>query len=202
MSSQVDIANLALTMLGEPPIVSLADNINSARTLNAVYETVRDSEITASLWKFSLKRTSLPALSSKPVSGPYNQWFQLPADFLIEYEVGDSYPGQDLQDYRTYDPGFDYTIEQDRILSNLPAPLSLRYQAQIIDTTLYDSTFVTSFAAKLAEVCCQRITQSVAKQPILRAARKEALLAALRSNAMANPSRFNADDSWMLSRIQ
>lgn len=202
MSSQVDIGNLALIMLGQPTIVSLADNNDRARALNAVYPTVRDSELTANYWKFNIFRTTLPALVSVPAAGPYTLQYQTPADFLKELEIGDRFAGTDNSDYRTSESGLDYSVEGGLILTNYPAPLALRYQARITDEGRYDACFVTSFAAMLADVTCFRITQSNERKAVARAERKEALIQAIRSNALYSPPRYNADDSWVTARIQ
>lgn len=202
MSSQLDICNLALTFLGAAPIVNLSDNNNRAQTLSLLYTQVRDAELRKHTWRFSIKRDAMSALVSVPASGPYSQQFQVPSDCLKVLMVGDSWPSADMSDYRTAPTTDDYSVEGDKILSNLPAPLSIRYVRQVTDTGLYDPAFVIMFAAMMAWKGCEKITQSTDKRKLAQNEYDEALNAAMRANAIEKVPEFPADSSWILSRMQ
>lgn len=202
MSSQTDICNLALSFLGAGTITAITDSSNAARVLTAEYNLIRDSELRQRTWRFSIKRATLAALVTPPVSGPYNTMFQLPVDCLKIIMAGDSWPGVDLSDYRTAPPTDGYVVEGNQILTNLPAPLSLRYIAQITDTGTYDASFVNAFAARLAWKCCERITQSAEKRKLAMTEYNEAVSAGYRANAIEKIPEFAADDSWVLARMQ
>lgn len=202
MASSVEIANLALGMLGAGTITSLTDNSKAARVINVRFPLVRDSELRARRWKFSIKRTTLPALSTVPASGPYTQQFQLPADFLKELDVGDSYPGLDLADYRSSYSTADYRIENGMILTNLAAPLSLRYIYQVTDCSHWDSCFVTSFAAKLAWLSCEELTSSAEKRKLAMTEYSTAISDAVKANAIESPPELPADGEWVMARLQ
>lgn len=201
MASQTDIANDALTILGAATINAITDQSNQARAINAVWNTERDSELRKHRWKFAITRASLPALTDAPASGPYTQWFQLPSGCLRVLDVGDSYPGADLSDYRSGPTTDDYSIEGGKILSNLPAPLSIRYSRVITDTTQWDAAFCAAFAARLAYRTCYRITQSNAQQKTAAGDYKDAIQEAVRANALESPPTFPADDTWISSRL-
>ena len=201
MASQTEICNLALSFIGAGTIVNITDNNMKAQVLNAEYASVRDSELRKHTWRFSIKRDSLPALITVPVSGPYGQEFQLPSDCLKVLMVGDSYPGADLSDYRTGPSTDDYSVEGDKILSNLPAPLSIKYVYQVVDTGLYDSSFTIAFASMLAWRICERITQSLDKRKAASQEYDEAISAAVRANAIEKVPEYPADSSWVLSRM-
>jgi hypothetical protein len=101
MTSKVDIANICLEILGKPSIASLTDNSNAARAVNSTYDLERRARLTGpATWRFSIARTSLPALAAAPVSGPYSQMFALPPDCLRVILAGDIWPGLDLSDYK------------------------------------------------------------------------------------------------------
>lgn len=202
MASQPQICNLALTMIGSGTITAITDNNDRARALSAVYAPVRDAELRSHLWRFSIKRASLPKLVPVPVSGPYTQLFQLPSDCLKVLEVGDWFPGADVSDYRTGPSGADWKIEGTTILSNLTAPLSLRYVAQITDEGIFDAAFVQAFAARLAQRICNRMTPSTGDRQLGMVEYKEAISLALRANAIEEPPEHSADSSWVLARIQ
>lgn len=202
MASQTQVCNLALSFLGAGTITAITDNTTAARVLSAEYDLTRDAELREHTWCFSIKRASLAALTDVPVSGPYSTYYQLPSDCLKVLMAGDSWPGANLTDYRTSPVNSDYLLEGGRILTNLPAPLSLRYIAQISDTGLFDSNFVIALAAKLAWKCCERITQSAEKRQLAIAEYNSAVSAGLRANAIEKVTEFPADDSWILARVQ
>ena len=203
MASQTDICNLSLSILGKPSIASIGDNSNAARVLNIEYDMIRRALLRGrATWRFSIKRASLPALSTAPVSGPYTQQYALPTDCLKVLLAGDTYPGLDLSDYRLGPTDAGYLVEGRNILCDYGAPLSLKYVADITDTTLMDPWFVVYFAAELAWTCCERLTGSDAKQAAAKDRKNDALIQAGSSNALENTPEAIADDTWIAARMQ
>lgn len=203
MASQVDVANLCLSILGKPSIASLLDNSNAARIINIEYDLIRRALLTGpGTWRFSIKRASLPSLTTVPVSGPYTTMYALPSDCLRILQVGDMYPGLDLSDYRLGPTDADYTQEGRTLLCDYGSPLSLQYVGDVTDTTQMDAWFVVYFAAQLAWTCCERLTGSDAKQEAANKRKEYAHSQAAASNAMLNPPQNTADDSWVAARMQ
>jgi hypothetical protein len=203
MASEVDIANLCLSILGKPSIASLTDTSNAARVINIEYDMIRRGLLEGpGIWRFSVKRASLPALSGAPVSGPFTTMFAMPTDCIRPIQVGDMYAGLDLSDYRQGPTDADYSIEGRNILCDYGAPLSLQYIYDITDTTQFNPNFVVCFAAHLAWTCCERLTGSDAKQAAALARKDTATRAALASSALVNPPNYPGDDSWILARMQ
>jgi hypothetical protein len=203
MASQVDIANLALSILGKPPITSLSQANNAASVISLEYDMIRRGLLEGpGIWRFSVKRWSLPALTTLPVSGPFRVMYAFPTDCIRPLQVGDMYPGLDLSDYRQGPTDADYSIEGRTILCDYGSPLSLQGIADVTDTTLFNPNFIVYFAGKLAWTCCERLTGSDAKQE---AALKRMNLArsdGLASGALVNPPSYPADGSWILARMQ
>lgn len=203
MASQTDIANLCLSILGKPSIAGLTDNSNAARVINIEYDLIRRALLEGrATWRFSVKRASLPALSTAPVSGPYTTQFALPTDCLRVLLAGDTYPGMDLSDYLMGPTDAGYEVEGRNILCDYGAPLSLQYIADVTDTTQFNPWFVVYFAAELAYTCCERLTGSDAKQALAEKRRDHALVQAANSNALVNTPKKTADDTWVLARLQ
>lgn len=200
MTSEVSIANRALTLLGADTIIALTDDNNRGRTMAANFEAIRDAELDRHRWRFSIKRANLPALASAPLF-QYGKQYQVPVDFLKLIEGGDLVSGSDLTDYRTGSSAL-WSREGDKILTNLAAPLHIRYIARITDTSLYSPSFAESFAARLADECCERITQSDSKRQICMAAYKRAIKEAIRANALEVPPESQADSEWVTARMQ
>ena len=203
MADQTSICNDALTLLGAATINAITDQSNQAYALNAIWNLERQSELRKHIWKFSISRYQCPLLATPPVNGPYNQAFGLPPDNLRILCVGDSnydYPGVDLSDYRAGPTLDDYVIEGNQVLSNLTAPISLRYVRDIPDPTQWDSAFAAAFAARLANRACFRITQSHQGEQVAQARYKQDLMDAVRANALETPPTQLGDDSWVATR--
>ena len=200
-TSVVQICNAALTKLGDDTITSLADNTERARACAARYEAVRDAELRRRRWKFSIRRASLAALATAPISD-YDRQFQLPTDYLRLIEGGDIADAADLTDYRTSSGRALYSIEGDKLLTNLSAPLDIRYIARIEDVSLYDAAFTEALASRLAVELCERITQSDSKRELAWADYRTAIREASRANAIESPPTHPADDTWITTRLQ
>ena len=199
MASQVEIANRALTKIGEARITSLADNVEAARTISSMWDVVRDAELRAHNWNFSITRASLAALVTVPAFR-YAYEFQLPSLCLKIIQVGEYYPGPSMSDFRNA-PEAPYQIEGRKILTDYPAPLYIRYVASITDTGTWDALFTEAFACRLAMESCERITQSNTKKQSAQADYKLAITEAVKADAIENPPEPLPDNTWLLSRI-
>lgn len=199
MASQVAIVNRALTKLGEARITSLSDDLKPAREASSLWDVVRDAELREHNWNFAISRTSLAALSTEPSWG-YEYEYQLPADCLRVIQVDEYYPGPSLSDYRGGSEA-EYQIEGRKILSDLTAPLKIRYISRIEDTSQWDALFVEAFACRLAAELAEPLTQSNTKRDMAWAEYARAIKAATKADAIENPPEYLPDDSWILSRL-
>jgi hypothetical protein len=198
--SDVDIINAALAKLGAEPILARTENNNRGRTMNARYNSVRDAELRRHRWRFSFSRTSLPALAAAPDSD-YARQFELPDDFLRLIEGGDIKSAPDLCDFRGIDSAL-YSIEGRTILTNLPAPLSIRYIAQIVDDSLFDPAFREALSSRLAYECCKKITGNENEKTGCMEDYKIAIREAIRANALEVAPQQPGDDSWVMARAR
>lgn len=196
--SDVDIVNRALQILGSEPIQALNEVKTSARAMTIAYPAVRDAELTRHRWKFSIKRAALAASPTVP-SSDFGKQYTVPNDFLRLISGGSlgSYP--DCRDFRATSNAL-YSLEGRSIMTNLGAPLYIRYIARITDTSMYDPAFTESLAARLAEETCERITQSDTKIQICQQRAKRALNEARTANALETASESIQDDTWVAAR--
>jgi hypothetical protein len=199
MASKIDIANRALTKIGDDRIMDILDDQENAKVLNSMYDTVLMAELRARVWNFSVKRAALPALASVPAFGFTNE-FQLPADHLRLIQVGEIYVGLSLSDYVGMSEA-EFQVEGRKILTDFPAPLNIRYVSLVTDPGLYDALFVEAFACKLAMECCERLTQSNTKRQLAAEEYALAIRSALRADAIENPPQTLPDESWIMSRL-
>lgn len=193
MTSNVYIANRAITKLGEARIISLTDSTKAATTIASMYDSVRDDELRAHLWHFAKTRAKLAALSTPPLFG-FAYAFQLPSDCLRLIQVGDMlvYPRMDTRGL--------FSIEGRQILTDIGPSLSLRYIKRVEDPNLFDASFIESFSCRLAVESCESLTQSATKRQLAAAEYDAAIRRAVRANAIERPSQAIADDSWLESR--
>lgn len=199
MASQVEIANRALTKLGAARIISFDDDNKQARAIKSMFAMLRDAEMRSYLWSFTIRRTSLAALSSTPSWG-FKYEYQLPSDCLKVIQVNDYYTGPSMGDYRNQ-PTAEFAIEGKKILTDFVAPLKIKYCARVEDTTQWGDAFVEAFACKLAYELAEDLTQSNTKKESVGNDYQRAISLAIRANAIEQPPQDMPDDSWMLSRI-
>lgn len=194
MASRVSIANKALTKLGADRILLLSDDNQQARTMNAIFDDVRDEEIRRHHWKFAMRRTTLVALVDAPVWG-YRYQYPLPTDFLGVVQVNDVH-------LRACPKGrAPWSVESGNILTDIPAPLKFRYVARVADTALYDPLFCEALACKLALEACETITQSSTKKQAATQEYTYAISEAARRDAIENPPDELPWGSWLDSRM-
>lgn len=200
MAASVDIANSALTKLGESRIMSLTDNVKAAREINAIFTIRRDALLRAYNWNFAMTRASLPALVDAPAWG-YSYAYQLPSDCLRMVQVNDYWIIPGYGDYLAGPDDEPFRIENGKIVTDFGSPLSVRYLKRITNSGEFDSTFIEVFAYDLAYECCESITQSNTKKAALEVGKKDAVRAAVRANAIELPPQTIPDDSWIASRF-
>lgn len=170
MASQVEIANLALNVIGEPPITSLTDEGKPARVMNLLFVPSRDAVLRLHPWNFAVRREVLAASATAPAFG-FTKAFILPSDYLRLLRLND---GRD-----------EFQIEADGLLASV-STANLRYVARITDTAKFDPLFVTVLAAYLAAEAAMPITNSSAIEDRAKAAFREKLQEARSVDAMEN----------------
>lgn len=198
LATQVNIVNMALVKLGQEPIVTLDDNNISARTAKLLWNNTRDLELSKQVWTFALKGIKLPKLDMQPVN--YQNAYPLPADCLTLVQVGDEYFAPNLLNYVSDDMSL-YRVEGNLILTDLSAPLKIRYIARVEDCTLYHPAFKEVLACKLAAEMCETIMQSNSKKQLALEQYKTALIDAVAANAIQIASMPFMSQSFVRTRL-
>jgi hypothetical protein len=198
-TSDVAIANLALTKIGDLRIISLSDNTKPAREVSAVYTMLRDKLQRTYNWRFCVKRATLAADVATPVFD-YTHQYTIPTDCLRILQVGTFFPAPDLSDL-IGSGGQEYVIEGGKILTRNDDALNLRYLARITDPVQFDTAFDEAFASLIAYTVCEALTQSDAKKNIALRDYRMSLMEAVRANAIENPPESIADTTWLTVRL-
>lgn len=200
MASQNSIANHALDLVGEPSISDISDTTERAVRLLAAWDDTRDAALRARNWRFSIARDSLSALSSTPAWG-FDYQYQIAGDVVRVIQVDQYFPAPpSLSDYVGGDTA-PYRIEQDKILTDIAAPLKVRWVLNSIDVGLWDPCFARVMACDLADRVSIRLTESETMKSRIKAERMDALREATRANAIEQPPTAFGESSWVASRL-
>lgn len=199
MASVIQVANRALTKLGAARIISLGDDNKQARAVVSCFEDLRDDELRAHRWQFAMKRVELAALSATPIFG-YEKQYALPADFLRIDMVDDRYPSAIMDNYIDSEY-LEWTVEGNVILTDIGAPLKLRYIAQVTEPNSWDSNFREALASRIAMEICEELTQSDSKKQAAMNDYRRAISQAVRIGSIEKPSIMPPDNQWIISRL-
>jgi hypothetical protein len=199
MASQNDIANHCLDLLGENSIADISDSVERAERILAAWDNTRDRSLRAHRWSFAIERASLPADSATPVWG-FDHQYALDADVVALVQVDEYYAPAILADHVNADTAY-FRLEQRKILTDLDAPLKVRWIVNSIDVGSWDACFAAVMACNLADRLSTRVTGSETIKARIKAERRDALRDALRANAIEIPPVQPNDGSWIASRF-
>lgn len=145
--TETQIANRALSLLGEPSIASLDDGTAVSRVIGLHYEQVRDALLQSHPWDFVIARADLSRASSGPVFGWSNS-YPLPSDCLRVL----SFNGQDVtQSLGTF------AIESGN-LNTEAQEVSIVYVRRSQNLAGADPLFLEVLAYRLASAICMEVT--------------------------------------------
>lgn len=198
-ASQTVVGNAALIKIGVATVLDFADPTKQARLLTARFDALRDLELRSHPWTFAMTRAQLPAEAVTPAF-QYARQFVTPADCLRLHRIGDY---DAVLGLALYDGGGRalYQLESGRILTDLGAPLNIRYVRREADTTRWDPCFEEALACRIAMDLAEPLTQSDAKIQRAAAMYKEAIKEARRQNAIEKAAESAPDGSWVMSRL-
>jgi len=184
VASQVQIANLALNIIGADPILAFTDDNERARAINLIYTDTRDAELRAHPWNFAIKRQALTKSTETPAF-EFDNKYKLPSDHLRTLEFN----------YREDD----YQQEGEYILTDADSA-KLRYVARITNPVLFDPLFVQAFAARLAINLAEPVAADTEKVNNAFARYDRAIADARAVDAMENPVPAWEVDTYLEAR--
>lgn len=161
MTDWTAIFNQALGNLGSPPISDyLIDPSPRAARLRAVYLAVADEVLQAHPWKCALGRAQLGADATAPLFGP-SYSYTVPSDpwCLRPVCVGD--PDDEENWFGRCDR---WQFEGRQILTDLPAPINVRYIKRLTDPNLFTGLLATAMSRRLAWEIAYALTNSREKE--------------------------------------
>ena len=144
-SSDVEIVNAALTLLGEQSITSLDDEADTARACKRLYTLTLEACLRDHNWNFAQLRRGLARMTAAP-EFEFSWQYALPTDPLclrvIETDL-DADEAYRIETYKT-------ETEQVRVIVTDSCSVSVLYVAKLTDPALWDALFVDAFVFELA----------------------------------------------------
>lgn len=152
MSTDVEICNMALSLIGQSAISSLAGTDNVSVTCNTHFQQAVDWVLRQREWKDAVYRTSLATPDGTPAYG-WDHYYDAPATCLRVLDVR----ANQLEDYAENTDRWSY--ERGRIYCDVSDGIKVKYIEQLAATAL-PSHVVDVVALELARRIVIPITQS------------------------------------------
>ena len=146
MTDRLTLWNAALALLEQPALATAEGDTMAANECRTWYGLVRQGLIRAYPWSFALRRALLPADATPPAFG-WLRAFPWPAGALAIVTV------DGLDDDA-------WTIEGNAVLTDAPAPLTVRYLADVVEEGLFDPVFADALVIALARRIAPRLARS------------------------------------------
>lgn len=191
MTTETDLANMALDILKEAPVSSLEDQRPIGKWLKRNFAVTRDSVLTDANWNFALKRAELPEESTAPAFG-WNYSYLLPADCLRLLPLTEcgNYEGRPVP----------HEVENRRVLTDKCGPLKVRYVYRNETYSQYSAAFQEALAGRLAMKMGHWLTGKVSYVQVAQSMYEDALKKAWLHDAIEGTNPRAADDEWIMAR--
>ena len=183
--SWVQVANSALTKLGDSLIVSFDDDSPRAALVKERYQPARDHVLRMHPWNCAMKRVSSANLSSPAPAFDYTYYHSLPDDWLRTIFIGPD--------------GTDYRIEG-RYIATDATELEHRYIRRVSDPTEIDTLCGEAIAFYLAWDICTRLQQNGEIKQEMWNGFQAMLRTAKTVDAQEEPTKELRANEWLDSR--
>lgn len=134
MSSETDIFNSALRLVGQTAITSRADGSTNANIIDDIYDDLLDDCLRYNMWNFATKRVQLAQTVITPAY-EYDYAYALPADWIRTVSAHNNDAGYGVVDHK------EEILGGQRVISASADQLYLRYVARITDPNLWSADF-------------------------------------------------------------
>jgi hypothetical protein len=190
MASTIDIVNKALGQLGEAALLNLSDDSPHARLANRTYDDLRKGMLREHPWNFAMKRDSLAASTVAP-AWEFTNAYPVPDDFLRLVSVHN--PSK-------YDYRIERTSDGTVIVTDLGAPLLIKYTADIELAGEMDPSFIEALAARCAVEWADAIKGDANRTATLVQLYQKKLRDAKSIDGQEDYPTVVTSDEWLLAR--
>lgn len=197
-ASEVEAANGALALVGQPAIAALTEPTNAARTVRQNFGDVRDSLLRAHDWNFASAWVVL-SLDPRPALGALTRRFRLPDDCLKVRGVKDASTDQWAVEHAAIDPAEDAGAAG-MLVTDVTSP-SVNYTRRVENVALWDALFLDQFQRRLAARIAPLVTREAGMGERLQAEADRLLRVALRVDGReAARTEVTRTTSWLTAR--
>ena len=199
MATRVGVINRALVKLGVQTIADPDEESEPARVAKQLFDDTVRAELRKYPWSFAIRRVQLAASATAPAFG-FTTAFPLPVDFARAVQVGEYFDFSGVRNAPLDRSVVPYRIEAGQIVTDLPAPLRLRYVADVsFDPGQWDAAFTDALACRLAAEMCETLTKNSAKTELMEKMYRRAVAEARRLTAIESPPEPIPHNSWTMT---
>ena len=183
-NTEVSICSLALSYLGEGPLIALDNSTTEGQIALLHYPRERNALLALHPWNFAIKRITLSESASAP-NHQYDNAFQIPSDCLRVLEMLD-------EDYYEWEVE---NIGNVKFIVTDATTCKIKYISTITNTALFSESFTQLLSMRLAVSMCMPITRSKTLMDSLRQMYEDAEMDAFNTNSWENCETIhNPDD--------
>lgn len=189
--TSTDIANMALGVLDEAPIVNISDDNTAARLCNRHYDQTRKAELQKHAWVFAITSDELTGTDLDTGDGTLNWSFAVPAAALRILPL--TYDGE------PQGIPISWRREGSVILTDQESPRIVRYITDVTNPDNFNALFTEVLVAALAVKIALPLTHKTGMLQIAQQAYDRALDAARTANAFQMGSQLYTQ-GWSTAR--
>jgi len=191
---KVEMANVALRMIGEKTITSFTQsNSTPATAVNNIYNETLAGLLAAGHWKFASVKVKLGRLSTAPAYG-FDYAYELPSDWVRTNSVSNNDAGTGTMIYREGQVG------SKRILESSAEDIYLDYVKLETDPNIMTPLFRKALILALAQILSISLASSNVMEEQLSKKAKRALGHALSVDALGSTPETRPRGSWVDAR--
>lgn len=193
VTSEVEMANLALARLKEPGISAFDTSSVASRWFSQNYMPARRSALARHRWNFAQTRTVLSPTGTAPAF-EWSYAYNLPSDCMRLYPI--------TRDGKRASALIDHEVEGNQILTNTGPALYIRYVKDIENEALFDPLFVEAFSFHLAAGVAHVLTSKNSLVQTMQQAFRDVLAEARRNDAMQGEPDPEPVSDYILTRYE
>jgi hypothetical protein len=193
MSSETDVSNVALRLIGQTPITNRTDGSVNGNIIDDIFDDTRDDLLRYSPWNFATHRVQLARSGTAPVF-EFDYSYPLPADWIRTVSVHSNDAGHGSVLYRME------VIGSQRTIVCSADEIYLRYVKKETDPGLWSADFRRAMSLALARDLAVPISSSNVLQDQLSKQFEKTMARVRSSDAMGSSPEARPRGSWVTNR--
>lgn len=193
MSSETDVANVALRLIGQTTITSRTDGSPNGNIIDDIFDDIRDDLLRYSPWNFATKRVELSKSSTTPAF-EFDFAFPLPADWIRTMTVHNNDAGYGTLLHRME------LINNQRSIVASSDQIFLRYVYREKDPNVWSSDFRRCVSLAIGRDLAVPVASSNKLQEQLNKQFNRTMARARSSDAIGASPELRPRGSWANSR--